>query len=80
LPHQPGDALLADLDPVARLELRVDPRCAVDLLALEVDLPDPLGEFAIGKLPGARRPALPRVEALTGDPDDTAQQGEGLSE
>ena len=35
LAHQPGDALLADLDPVSELQLRVDPRRTVDLLRLE---------------------------------------------
>ena len=77
LAHQPGDALLADLDPVCELELRVDPGRTVDLLRLGVDLPDPLGQLTVGELACARRPPLPRVEALTGNADGTAQQGDG---
>ena len=76
LPHQPSDALLADLDAIAEAQLGVDPRCTVDLLGLAVDLPDPLAELAVGELPGARRTALPGVEALTRDTDDPAQQGD----
>ncbi len=77
LPHQPRDPLLADLDPVDELQLRVDPGRAVDPLRLEMDLTDPLGQPAVGELTGARRPALPGVVALTRHTDDPAQQGDG---
>ena len=77
LTHQPGHALLADRDPVDELQLRVDPRCAIDLFRLEVDLPDPLAELAVGELTCARRPAFPGVVALTCHTDDPAQQGDG---
>jgi len=77
LAHQPCDPLLADRDAVAELELRVDPRRTVDLLGLGVDLPDPLGQLAVGELTRARRSPLPGVEALTSDTDDPAQQGDG---
>jgi hypothetical protein len=77
LPHQPGDPLLADPDPVDELQLGVDPGCPVDLLGPEMDLTDPLAELAVGELACARRPALPGVVALTRHADDPAQQGDG---
>ena len=64
-------------DAVDELELGVDPGRPVDLLGLEMDLPDPLAELAVGELPCARRPLLPGVVALTGDADRLAQQGDG---
>ncbi len=77
LAHQPSDPLLADPDAVAELQLRVDPRRAVDLFRLDVDLADPLGELAVGELTLARRTPLPRVVALTRHTDHAAQQGDG---
>src|SRR5207253_5740440 len=64
LAHQPGDALLADRDPIGQSQLGVDPGRTVDLLRPAVDLADPLGQPPVGELARARRPPLPGVEAL----------------
>jgi hypothetical protein len=77
LPHQSGDSLLADRDPVAEPQLGIDPRCAVDLFRLGVDLTNPRTELAVGELSLAGRPALPGVVALARHTDRPAQQGDG---
>ncbi len=77
LAHQPGDALLADRDPIGQSQLGVDPGRTVDLLRPAVDLADPLAEAAVGELARARRTPLPGVEPLTSDTDHPAQQGDG---
>jgi len=77
LAHQSGDTLLTNPDPVTEPKLGEDPRGTVDLLRLAEDLLDPLGQVTVGELTRAGRPAPPGVEALTGDPNDAAQQGDG---
>jgi len=77
LAHQPGNPFLADPDPVCELQLRVDPRSTIDLVGLEVDLPDPLGQHAVGELTCARLAPAPGIEALAGHTDHAAQQGDG---
>jgi hypothetical protein len=74
LAHQPCDPLLPDRDPLAELQLRVDPWPAVDPLARAVDLTDPLRQLTVGELACAGRPARPGVDALTCDTDSAGQQ------
>ena len=57
---------LPTADAVAEPQLGVDPRRAVDLLRLGVDLADPLGELAVGELARARRPRASRRRSPDG--------------
>jgi hypothetical protein len=74
--HQPGDPLLADPNAMIVAQVKQDPRRAIRLVGLRVDLADPCQKRRVLDASLTRRSPLPGVEALPGHPDRLAQQGD----
>src|SRR5581483_7168668 len=79
LAHQPRDALLADLETTAELQLLEHPRRAVALLAFVEDPTDLLRQQPVRQRAVGERLALPVVVARTRHAERPAQAGDGLA-
>ena len=76
LRHEPLDPLAPDLDAVRHPQLRVDPRAAVHLPVLGMDLLDLLRQPRVGELPIRRRARRPLVVARARHLQQLARQGD----
>ena len=76
LAHQPGDALLADLETVAEAQIGVQPRSAVGLARGPPELEDARFELLVLEPPRTHRAFAPSPVALAGDAQHRAQQGD----
>jgi hypothetical protein len=65
-PHQPGDALASDADPIVISRLCVDHRRAAGLARATMNLVNASAERDIGSLPSRYRTLLPSIEAARG--------------